>query len=576
MKILLLHPEDSLRQGKRRREWDLIVDFGRAPASTYDSWSQQTGCRVISLYEFAEETSDLRRCRELLQYGMGRLIDCEGIDWWDVVSLDLVPDLLQLMLVDRLAKSIATPCEVHSSRSLALFPVLENRLGTKIETLANSCRSAQQRACHYASVLSQLNAAQLAQVVQDKFDPFHSIRRRFHGKRFVANRPVILLPSAYVNVSRAAVSYAALLPNYEFLLVWARQNARLDSMSDNVHEAPLDSYFRPMDENAADSLLTEWQILKPELVDAAVEFKDADSAGVLDRISSRLRWAVTIGAAWSSVFESENIAGCLCADDTNPYTRIPLLVAKNKGVPALACHHGALDSWMMLKNIQADFYLAKSEMENDYLQRVCGVEEERIAWAGPTLSRSRQPTITLSKAPWLVLFTEPYQNEHWRSGEVYRELLPRLWDLAQSCGLTLVFKLHPFESVRGHRRILRRYLPEDAHRIEIIAGPPSAELWRKTRFAITVQSSTALGCAEQRIPVFLCAWLADPYSGYVRQYARFGIGQVLESVEQIAEIPRRLETYDDRPLRQSTSSTIDSRELARLFARTTLPMASHA
>ena len=578
MKILLLHPGDDLPEGKRCGEWDTIVDFGRAPASTYDSWSKQTGCRVMSLFDFSEDTHDLRRCRDLLRLGMGHLIDGQGLDWWDVVSLELVPDLLQLMLTDRLAKLITTPYELYSSRPLPLATFLEKRLGVKIEILASVWRSAQQRVRHYAGVLSRLNSAQLAQVVQDKFDPFHSMRRRLYRRRFVTNRrPIILLPSAYVNVSRAAVSYAELVPNYEFLLVWARRNARLGSLPANVRAAPLDSYFRPTGDNEADALQAKWRILKPKLLETAVEFRDADSAGMLDRIPSRLRWAVRIGAAWNNVFESENITGCLCADDTNPYTRIPLMMAKNKGIPTLACHHGALDSWMTLKTLQADFYLAKCEMEDDYLQRVCGVEEERIALARLTQSRTFRSATDRGKAPWLVFFTEPYQTAHWRSGEVYRELLPKLWELAQSCGLTLVFKLHPFESVKSHRRILRRYLPEHERRIEIVAGPPSAELWRKTRVAMTVQSSTALECAEHGIPVFLCAWLRDSYSGYVRQYARFGVGQVLESAEQIAEIPRLLETYDDRPLRQSAPPTIDSVELVRLFAGTySLPVARRA
>ena len=577
MKVLLLHPEDNLPRN-RSREWDLVVDFGRAPDSTYDRWAEQAGCRIIGLFEFAEEIRDLHRCRELLQLGMGRLIDRQGIDWWDVVSLEIVPDLQQLMLVDRLAKFIATPCELYASRPFGLARVLGNLLGAEFENLASGLESVHQRMRHYAGALSRLNAAQLAQIIQDKFDPVHSIRRRLSRRRPSLNRPVILLPSAYVNVSRAAVSYAALLPDHEFLLVCARQNGHLESLPANVHVASLDSYFRPVDEHNLASLLAKWRGLKREVTGAAAEFKAAGAAGVLNRIPSRLRWTLSISTAWSSVFESEDITGCLCADDTNPYTRIPLILAKRKGITALACHHGALDSWMALKTLHADFYLAKCEMERDYLQRVCRVEPERIALGNAAPSKQSRLAVRRFEAPWLVFFTEPYQNAHWRNREVYRELLPRLWDLAQTCGLKLVFKLHPFESAKGHRRMLRRYLPEQEHRIEIIARPPSAELWEKTRFAVTVQSSTVLECAALGIPVFLCGWLRDSYSGYVRQYARFDIGHVLESPEQIGEISRLLKMYNEKDSRRGTPwQTIDPGELAHLISGThSLPVASNA
>ena len=65
--------------------------------------------------------------------------------------------------------------------------------------------------------------------------------------------------------------------------------------------------------------------------------------------------------------------GCLCADDSNPYTRIPLILASNRGIPTLVCHHGALDSKMAVKVAHADTYLAKGEMERDFLLRSCGV-----------------------------------------------------------------------------------------------------------------------------------------------------------------------------------------------------------
>jgi hypothetical protein len=126
--------------------------------------------------------------------------------------------------------------------------------------------------------------------------------------------------------------------------------------------------------------------------------------------------------------------------------------------------------------------------------------------------------------------------------------------------------------------MLRRLAPQLERQIEVLAGPPSHELWDTTQFALTVQSSTALSCAALGIPVFLCAWLRDAYSGYVPQYTRFGIGHVLESPEQIAQIPGLLENRNTRGFHQERDhSAINSDDLADLFSEAcSLPVASNA
>jgi hypothetical protein len=111
MRVLLLHPEDELPAERAGKKWDLIVDLGRAPVATYERWRSQTGCRVISLYDFAKDVEDLHRIRDLLQLGMGQWTDGLGIDWWDVLSLMIEPDLRQLMLVGRLARELPAGCE---------------------------------------------------------------------------------------------------------------------------------------------------------------------------------------------------------------------------------------------------------------------------------------------------------------------------------------------------------------------------------------------------------------------------------------------------------------------------------
>ena len=92
MKVLLLHPDDTLAQSHPPRHWDLVVDTGRAPIATYERWSQLAGCPVISIYDHAEEIEDLYRIRQLLRLGSGRMMDQWGIDWWEVLSLEIASE----------------------------------------------------------------------------------------------------------------------------------------------------------------------------------------------------------------------------------------------------------------------------------------------------------------------------------------------------------------------------------------------------------------------------------------------------------------------------------------------------
>jgi hypothetical protein len=230
---------------------------------------------------------------------------------------------------------------------------------------------------------------------------------------------------------------------------------------------------------------------------------------------------------------------------------------------------------MAIKVNHADAYLTKSEMELDYLKRICRFPAENISITAPPSSTLQH---AIPRSPqWLVFFTEPYRGYGWRTDEVYRDLLPRLFSLAQNCGLKLVFKLHPFESLKGHRRMLHRLIPEHEHQIEVLAGPPTEQLWSNASCALTVQSSTAVECSALGIPVFLCAWLRDPYTGYVQQYARFGGGHILDSAEQIADIPRLLEKHEKSSHQRASSAAIDTRDFAQLLAGTcSLPLVSGA
>ena len=539
MRVLLLHPEDNFPPSWPTGQLDLIVDFGRAPSSTYQRWASRAGCRVTSIFDLAQEVEDIHLTRELFRLGGGRLVDRAGIDWWDVLSPLLLPDFGQALLLRRLAKQLEPGCHLYASRPDPRAMALQSLLGAEL-----SCRSggAGRQLRHFWQALSRLNFTQVAQICQDKFDPQHSIRRRVAPRKPASKQPVVLLPSAYINVSRTATSYAALLPDQQFLLVLARREARLKNLPPNVSVASLDSYYGEREPGDTEELLTAWQDLQAHLASQAPEFALAQEAALLARMPTLIRWGLAARDAWGNVFTSENISACFSADDANPYTSLPLILARSRQLPTLACHHGAMDYRMGIKALQADFYMAKGELERDYLVRQCRVSPEKILVGCPQPAPRQSVALPpAEERPWLVFFTEPYAGDGWRLEEVYQDLLPALLSVAQACGLRLVFKLHPFESVEGHRRLLRRFLsPDQLSQIEILAGPLLPELWQNTRFAVTAQSTVAMEAAALRVPAFLCAWLRSPWGGYVQQYARFGIGRILKSADGLSEIPSLL------------------------------------
>ena len=90
----------------------------------------------------------------------------------------------------------------------------------------------------------------------------------------------------------------------------------------------------------------------------------------------------------ANVLSEERISAVMCGDDSNIYTRLPVLLARQQGIPTLDFHHGALDGRFLLKNLSSDLYLAKGEMERDYLVRICRLPAERVIVAGPPLPHS--------------------------------------------------------------------------------------------------------------------------------------------------------------------------------------------
>jgi hypothetical protein len=545
MRVLLIHPEDSPRRGPWTREhWDLLVDLGQSSAYSAEAWGRQYGCPVIRSEVFRKEVSDLRLVRDLFAPGHGRLGDEEGIDWWDSLSLLIVPEAATLLALRRMVPEINASAELWSTRSGVAATMMGILLGASVQTFEGGwlTRSVA-RAKHYAGLTRRFSPGQIKEIFLDKYDSGYRWRSRFASKPRAGVDPVVLIPSAYGNVSRMAAAYALLLPEQPFLMVTTRRSAYQFAPAPNIEVRDLAAYFKE-DASASESasLLERWLKLREDLV-ATAEFRVLAQAGVLDPFPHWIRNGLLTRNAWREVLNREPVCGVLCGDDSNLYTRLPALLAAKRQIPTVDFHHGAFDGRYILKNIECDIYLAKNEMERDYLTRVCGVPADRVEIGAPSTEPAPSGNqIEKNLRTAAILFSEPYEVTGMRAEEVYGEILAPLCRIARENGRQLIVKLHPFESRAQRLRIIQNVLTaEDQKLVTVVGGPLSNELLARAWFGITVESTTALDCLRNGVPSFLCRWLAlSPY-GYLEQYGRFGIGQMLDNAEMLKEIPRRLE-----------------------------------
>jgi len=318
----------------------------------------------------------------------------------------------------------------------------------------------------------------------------------------------------------------------------------------NVARGWLKSYAS-LDESArrdelAD-LLQRWNVLRSEL-ETRLEFRVLSSVGVFADFPKRFKRGLQIRDAWRNVLDRQAVQSVLCTDDSNPYTHIPLLLAKARGLPTVSCHHGALDGRYMFKRPHADVVLAKGRMERDYLVNVCGLLPERVeigAHASPRKNRtSAAVPPDRSSKPLITFFSECYEVWGGRGSDFYRDLVPDLAELALTENRKLVIKLHPFESLAERTAVVAKLLsPAQRSVVDIVSGKLQPPILDQSWFAITVLSTAAVECALQGLPCFLCKWLEGWHYGYVEQYLRFGIGIGLDIPGDLKEIPRLLSEY---------------------------------
>ena len=548
MRVLLIDPLDSADAGPwAKQPWDRIVDLGMGGKNTYARWHDQFQCPVTTLDSLRNGFDDFRRIRDLLGVGCGRLVDEHGLDWWEIMSILLHGEMEALILLQRFVPTIGSDDEVYASRPGLHASLLQGLLATRVNVFPLR-RGAQRRGLgHYIRVSNRLSASQMIDVFWDKYDAGYQFRGRLARKRPPSARPVVLLPTAYVNVSRTGVAYANTFTEEDFLLVTTRRSGWVQDPPKNVAAAWLSSYASVRDRSAENaSLESRLQPLLNELRGAA-EFEILHRLGYLDSFPRRFRHGLEVRDAWRNVLDAEPVQAVLCADDSNPYTRIPLLLARARGLPNIACHHGALDGRYVFKRTHGDVILAKGKMEEDYLVQKCGVPQEKVEIGAPAMPANWKESEQSNRQtfrPYLLFISEGYDAGGGRPEEFYRDVLPPLADLALATGRQLIVKLHPAESERERAKVLARILSAEQKGVtRIVSGSLTEDLLEKSWFGITILSTVALECAIRGIPCFLCKWLESWPYGYVEQFIRFGAGIGLNDPSEIQKIPQYLEQH---------------------------------
>jgi hypothetical protein len=539
LKILLVHPEDSPCSGPWAGEkWDLIVDLGKASSVTRAAWQERLNSSILPLDSLRRGIQDFDAIRKLLHAGRNQLVDEIGLDWWDLISVAIYWTLEESILLGRMAGKLDPTAELYATRTAWPANGVALLLKRPLRTFAGTSRSSQFR--HYGDLLRRFSFDQLAQIFLDKYDLRYRWRARFAAKRRGLQGPFVLLPSAYTNVSRVAVAYASMLPEQSFLLVATRRSGTHFDSAPNVACASLAAYAGGPEPQAEYlEILSKWRSLRQSL-GLLPELDLLFRAGLLESFPNHFRDGLAIRDAWRNVLSRERVVAVMCGDDSNPYTRLPVLLARQQGIPTLDFHHGALDGRFLMKELSSDFFLAKGEMERDYLVRICQLPAERVIVAGPPRPQSI-PSYERGKdqGSLILFFSEPYEAGGSRTEEIYREVLPTLARLAREFGRKLVVKLHPFESRSERTALIAKVLPaKDAALIDVVEGPFTPQLVEKAWFALTIESTTVIDCSLHGVPCFLCEWLNPSPYGYARQYARFGVGRILNSQAQLNELPR--------------------------------------
>jgi hypothetical protein len=583
MRVLLIHPEDELLDGPwAGLAWDRIVDLGLSGEIGYRNAAQKFGTEVSSLNDLrSEDFQELRRVRELLGAGSGRLKDSTGLDWWDLTAIIIPQQLETIVLLQKLIATLGPGDEVHVSRPSIHADVLALKLGPSLHVFPSRTNPGRRGLAHYFQLVKKFPPRQLLGIFWDKMDAGYQFRGPLSARRKPAATPVVLLPTAYVNVSKTAISYARVLPETRFLLVATRRSGWVDELPANVSRAWLRSYSSGKRKGRKAEyleLVERWRSLREEL-EGIAEFEILSRLGYFEQFPFQFARGLEMRDAWRNVFEREPVESVLCADDSNSYTRIPLLLAAQRNLPSISCHHGALDGLSLFKRSRGGLTLVKGRMERDYLTRVCGMPESEIEVGAPTAPLGPQTEVGSAAKSAIIFFSESYEVSGGRAKDFYEDVLPRLADIALAEGKQLIVKLHPFESLAERTGMVNLVLrPHRRKIVTVLGGALTTDLWNKAWFGITVLSTVAVEGALRGVPCFLCGWLEASRYGFVDQFSKFGAGIPLSGTGEIEKIPAMLRVYKpSATIEQDLSRRIEPQRLRNLLrARAELELAVSA
>src|SRR6185369_4526599 len=294
-------------------------------------------CDVAPIDALRSEFDEIRKVGELLQAGFDIVKDKFGLDWWELTSILVHSAIEKLVLLRKVAESLEPQDEVFVSRPGFYVTALNSFLGSSVRSFPSNHDPARRGLNHYVGVAKKFPASQLLEIFWDKTDPGYQLRGRFSRQVKPSDRPVILAPTAYGNASRTAIAYAGSAPELAFLLVATRRSGWISNTPSNVATNSLRSYASVGDPSRRielEHLSQCWNALRVEL-NAEPEFKMLGAIGGFDDFPRKLAQGLEIRDAWCNVLDREPVSGVLCADDSNPYTHIPLLLAKERGLPTV-------------------------------------------------------------------------------------------------------------------------------------------------------------------------------------------------------------------------------------------------
>ncbi len=212
MRVLLLHPEDVPWRGEwATSRWDLIVDLGFAGTTVYPEWSQRTGARVISLHQFAGQTESYRWVGQALGAGRKRFLDRMGLDWWEILASWSYHELQALYLLEQLRQELGPrPVEVVATRDhLSCSPAQSGRGLGRYGALMKRFRH---RVVWYREFPLQPEICGPRKSSRSRSTSGIPATGSGAGLPSTAaglKEPAVLLPSAYSNVTRVQLAYAA-------------------------------------------------------------------------------------------------------------------------------------------------------------------------------------------------------------------------------------------------------------------------------------------------------------------------------------------------------------------------------